>query len=331
MILERQLTRGPVSKKGAYEFSSACPECGGRDRFVIKTDGRERYWCRQCGIKGDAIEYLMRFDGMTYREAARTTGKDISSPARQRSGHRQPQAPPKAPPPPAWLERARSLTDFCHQTLMHRPDRLQWLQVERGLNEQTARRFKLGWNGRDTWQAMASWGLPPEKREDGRKKKVFIPSGLVIPGPGRVRIRRDNPGEHGRYLAVKGSGSAPLVIGRDLPADCLAVVIESELDGMLLSQEFSRQYLIVALGSTSNVPSPALLNNLRKRPMVLICMDNDDPGRVAAGKLRASLPNGWMVHLPGGCKDPGEAFKAGHDLDRWRQQVEEQIQQKRGY
>jgi hypothetical protein len=60
-------------------------------------------------------------------------------------------------------------------------------------------------------------------------------------------------------------------------------------------------------------------------------MDDDEPGRVAARKLKAQLSNGWTVTFPGKAKDPGEAHKAGQDLDGWRVKVEEQIQQKRGY
>lgn len=326
MILERQLTRGPVSKKSSHEFSSSCPACGGRNRFVIRTDGRERFFCRQCGCKGDAIEYLMKFDGMTFKEAAAIAGKPLS-PARQYHRHA---STPKPPQPPAWMERAQSFVDFAHQALVSRQDRLEWLQEERGLNLASVKRFRLGWHSRDAWQSMTAWGLPPEQRADDKPKNIFLPSGLVIPGPARVRIRRDNPGESGKYFAVRGSGNGPLVIGRNRPP-CPAVLVESELDGMLLSQEFSKPYLIVALGSTSNSPSPALLSDLRKRPLVLIAMDDDPPGKVATGKLRAQLSNGWVVTFPGGLKDPGEARKAGHDLDAWRMKVEQQIRTKRGY
>ena len=38
------------AKKTAKEYSSACPYCGGEDRFLIWAEGN--YLCRQCGAKG---------------------------------------------------------------------------------------------------------------------------------------------------------------------------------------------------------------------------------------------------------------------------------------
>ena len=46
-----------IQRKGANEYASSCPVCGGDDRFIIWTDS-DRYWCRQCDLKGDAIQYL---------------------------------------------------------------------------------------------------------------------------------------------------------------------------------------------------------------------------------------------------------------------------------
>ena len=42
-------------RKGPAEWSSPCPKCGGEDRFVIFAANGvhgDRYWCRQCGLKG---------------------------------------------------------------------------------------------------------------------------------------------------------------------------------------------------------------------------------------------------------------------------------------
>ena len=64
---------GNLKRKTATEFSSACPSCGGTDRFIIQPERGPtgRYWCRQCRIQGDAIQYLRDFKNMGYREACK--------------------------------------------------------------------------------------------------------------------------------------------------------------------------------------------------------------------------------------------------------------------
>ena len=60
------------NSRGA-EFAGPCPLCGGRDRFLVwpeQNDGRGSYSCRQCGISGDVIQWLMDVEGMTFRQAA---------------------------------------------------------------------------------------------------------------------------------------------------------------------------------------------------------------------------------------------------------------------
>lgn len=62
-----------VSKGG--EYAMACPSCGGKDRFrVWPHQKRGSYWCRQCNIRGDYIQFLRTFLNKTFKEA-----KEISN------------------------------------------------------------------------------------------------------------------------------------------------------------------------------------------------------------------------------------------------------------
>src|SRR5262249_54057785 len=64
------------------ELHGPCWQCGGTDRFIIFTDNG-RGWCRQCGWKGDAIQYLRDRDGLSFTEALRALGLDPSPLSRQ--------------------------------------------------------------------------------------------------------------------------------------------------------------------------------------------------------------------------------------------------------
>ena len=309
------------ARKGPDEWCSPCPACGGNDRFIVHPE-QGRFWCRGCGLKGDVIEYLRRFRGMTFHQAAEYAGRPASSPAGQTSP-RTPQAARRTtptPPPEAWTAQAERLTTEAHKALVADPARLEWLRAKRGLTRETADRFRLGWIERDLYADRATCGLPPELREDGKPKKLFLPAGLLIPGPDRLRIRRAKPGEFGKYFVAPGSGNAPLVIGADHPSESTgAVIVESELDAMLLWQEITTPVLIIACGSTSNGPGAATVADLNRRPFVLVALDSDKAGGKAAWQrwmgvvsnaTRAPIPAAWGT-------DPTDAFLSGHNLGQW--------------
>ena len=309
------------TRKGPDEWCSPCPACAGRDRFIVHPEAG-RYWCRGCGVKGDPIEYLRRFRGMSFHQAAEYAGRPASSPAGQR-GPRAAQAAARTtptPPPEAWAAQAEKLICEAHKALLGKPARLEWLRAKRGLTRETAQRFRLGWIERDIYQERAVWALPPQLRADGTPKKLLIPAGLLIPGPDRLRIRRAEPGTFGKYFVVPGSGNRPLIIGVDHPAEQTgAVIVESELDAMLLSQEITTPVLIIAMGSTSNGPDQVMVADLTRRPFVLISLDSDPAGGKAAWQrwmstirnaTRAPVPARWG-------KDHCDAHLAGHNLGEW--------------
>jgi len=62
------------------EYSSACPDCGGDDRFRIWPNEGEngRFWCRQCDRHGDLIDFLQWTRGISFKEAAKIAGKDLT-------------------------------------------------------------------------------------------------------------------------------------------------------------------------------------------------------------------------------------------------------------
>lgn len=58
-----------TSNSNGGEYHGSCPGCGeGKDRFVIWPE-QDRYWCRRCEAKGDAIQFCRDFMSMTYKEA----------------------------------------------------------------------------------------------------------------------------------------------------------------------------------------------------------------------------------------------------------------------
>ncbi|MCB2216377.1 MAG: toprim domain-containing protein [Desulfobulbaceae bacterium] len=296
----------PISRKGPNEYTSPCPACGGDDRFIIRVDGKQRYWCRQCGVKGDAIEYLRSFHGLSFAEAAEQVGREITN--KPTTTTIRPTRP-RQEQPAKWGTEAKKLIDYAHRALIQNTKALSWLLAERGIRRETAECFRLGWIERNLFVDKDRFGLPA----DG--KKLFIPSGLLIPRLSqRIRVRRDNPDKYGRYYVLPGSDTHPLIIGD--PHQTTGVIVESELDAILLSQETTRPLYIVALGSTSTKLSTDLVTSLWSCPVVLVALDSDDAGATASRGWMDAVPGAFRTPTPGG-KDLTESYLAGVDLNTW--------------
>lgn len=75
MARERGLSPKFAARTDGDEYHSACPNCGGTDRFVLHpnkpTNGCiGRYSCpRGCGINGNTINFGRNFLGLSFEEA----------------------------------------------------------------------------------------------------------------------------------------------------------------------------------------------------------------------------------------------------------------------
>lgn len=57
-----------LTQTGTGHYNGPCPWCGGVDRFVVWSES-DRYWCNQCHRKGDAIQFLRDYHGLSFHEA----------------------------------------------------------------------------------------------------------------------------------------------------------------------------------------------------------------------------------------------------------------------
>lgn len=338
------------------EWCGPCPGCGGDDRFRIwpeQNNGNGSFWCRQCGKTGDPITFLMEFEGKTYPDACKAL--DIKMEKRE---YRTPMAPEtgkdkhrtsniqhrtlnkkKSLPPDIWMEKAGALVEWAHGKLLENNEQLAWLN-NRGIDSEAVKRFCLGWNpgkdGQDLWRPRESWGLPTVIKTDGKKKRLRILRGLVIPyiihfpsrQVRRIRIRRgENKKERRlegkkvggsdrklpRYYILPGSDMDMMVIG-DEPR--VFLVVESELDAIMCHALAGDLCSMIALGSSSAKPDGKLMENLRKSAVILLTTDYDSAGAKAITwwKQEFSQVKTWPVPVG---SDPGEAYQVGIDIRAW--------------
>ena len=270
------------------EHKGACPLCGGDDRFLAWPDhpsGRGRFWCRRCGRKGDAIDFIRERDGLTFPEAVRALGGEPGQWRPPATAPRSP-SPPRAatPPSPRWQERGRLIMERSRARLWE-PD--SWALAElhrRGLNDETIRTAGLGDNPVTWLDDAGKWGLTGSD--------IWLPRGIVIPWLAggelwrlNIRRRRDDlqGGKGPKFIGPRGwAGGNPLYGVDAVTAAKLVILVEGELDALTLRQHAGDLVTPVATGSTGGARCLRWVARLALAPLVLISFDADAAGDEAA-------------------------------------------------
>lgn len=328
LLQQEGITAKKVSGTRGGEYASACPVCGGSDRFRVWPSQNEggKWWCRQCNKGGDRIQYLRDLRGKSYKEACLIL--DIEPAGRKAIRNTTPKCSPKSswtpaaisPPCSSWTTNALSFLTWAESQLYlgKFSHVVAWLNG-RGLTVETIKGARLGWNPKNWWVRREEWGLFPETKEDGSEKKLWIPEGLVIPcfrkcEIQRIRIRRPNPDASPKYYFLPGSANSSMLMGKP---ELAYVVVESELDSLLIDQEAGDLIQSVALGSANIRPDSEVTRLLTGAELVLVALDSDDAGGKGSWQWwMQAFPNArrWPV-LKG--KDPTEAHQNGFKIRSW--------------
>lgn len=295
-----------VSSTGGGEYHSACPACGGRDRFIIQPfwQNRGRYFCRQCHQWGDSIQFCRNYLGMNFKEAKERAGDSPGS----RDNYANYEIQPIRIPTKVWQKKATEFVESCCKRLLIDSEAMSFLRNKYGLNPNSARRFRLGWNPGSRFHRKSEWGLQEKERE----LWICLSKGIVIPSFNvalpKIKIRRlDEPeiAKYGKYQEVKGGSNLFSIYG--LLTNQVALLVESELDAMCLCQEIGEFCTCLALGGATKRPDPETIRWLQSKRLVLYSLDLDDAGREQYDYWRSTFPNlrPWLAETR---KSPADSF-----------------------
>lgn len=336
-------------KKNGTDHFGLCPFHSEKTPSFSVAPDKQIFYCFGCGVSGDVFEFLEKKEGIPFPEAVMRIAekygieidqaeggrlKAIGKTRNQKPETKNQEFVPAITRAPAeiWQEKAGKLVEWAHKNLLKNEKQLAWLE-ERGIGIDLVSECRLGWNpgenGKDLYRPRESWGLEPALKDDGTKKKLWIPVGLIIPltervqgveGSGvqvnveriRIRTERDQP----RYYVIPGSGMRCMVFGAH--ASRAFVIVESELDAIMIwGKVWANKIGAVALGSASKKPELETYGILKKAPVILDAMDYDAAGTKAIEWWEERFPDShrrWPVPVG---KDPGDAYKAGIDIAAW--------------
>ena len=295
-------------KKAGGLFKACCPFHTEKTPSFTVSPERQTYHCFGCGAHGDAIDFIIEMDRLSFVEAL----EDLA----QRAGIEIPDdaSPvPRGPDPKplyAMLERAAA---FYRRQLREHPSARRAVDYlkGRGLSGEIAARYGIGYAPPGGDAVLAALGPSAGERahlvacgllseQDGRRydrfrDRVVFPivdrRGRVIGFGGRV-LGDGQP----KYL---NSPETPVFHkGRELYGLYQAqkarrtlerlVVVEGYMDVIALAQ-FGIDYAVATLGTATTPEHIQLL--LRSAPELVFCFDGDRAGRDAAWKaMETALP-----------------------------------------
>ncbi|HEX4797847.1 MAG TPA: DNA primase [Burkholderiales bacterium] len=311
-VIERYV---PLKKSGANHLA-CCPFHSEKTPSFTVSPAKQFYHCFGCGAHGNAISFLMEYQGLGYVEAVKDLAESV--------GMKMPEFEPRGKKPEAGpdlyaiMERA---CDYYRDQLKAAPRAIEYLKG-RGLTGKIAGRFGIGY-APDGWQNLegvfpnyadkslkdAGLVVDPEgggRRYDRFRDRIMFPilnqRGSVIAFGGRVlgegeATEAEGKGSPGpKYL---NSPETPLFEkGRELygltqarpairTAGCV-IVVEGYMDVVALAQH-GIEYSVATLGTATSAVHVQKL--LRQTDEVVFCFDGDAAGRKAAWHaLEVSLP-----------------------------------------
>ena len=298
--LQEYVERITQPSRGANMY--VCPLCGsgtgkkGTGAFSI--DG-ERWHCFKCCAGGDLFDLIGKIEGTD-------NFQDQLGLAMKLFGGGEPQ------PRPARKTEEKGKMDYTDFFLeAHKRITETDYPQRRGLSQATVDRFSLGF--------VPEW-VNPEKPGTQASPRLIIPTGR---GSYLARDTRGTLTEaQGRYSKLKVGKVSLFNIESLYVAEKPVFIVEGEIDAMSIIEVGGEA---VALGSTSGVR--AFIERLRtRRPKqpVIVALDNDDAGEMAAGTLEEGLKGlgvPFYRHNPAGqFKDPNEALQ--RDREAFRAAVE---------
>lgn len=356
--LAQQIGLNPIKTSETHggEYKSACPQCGGKDRFSIQPNRPQRnctgfFACRRCGIGGDAIKFAREFLKMSFREAVETlqlnidlsfdfvpkkrgpemvirptVGEFISQKIDEAVA---PKIAQKENAPPIlvqqseipstenlWRQRATTFALDCLVAIKKQPEIIEKL-TKRGIPFDAIDRYRIGYNENDRYIERSEWSVP-----ESAGKKLWIPAGIVIPSVNtvdeviRLKIRRTN------WQPTDKIGKYIAISGSK---SGLTVLGNTRYQQMIVVESELDAYalnyvsrdLAFVVAVGSNIKNPdPIVSSYARKKHLYICADNDDGGRAMWQKWKAAFTHAQLLSPPTG-KDIGESIEAGLNVRAW--------------
>jgi len=254
-----------LKKESANSFCGPCPKCGGRDRFVYKTDS-EKCWCRQCHEKpmdiidfhcwiyGKKIKELFKDYQITFSQSSQEDFDQYKKSSLQEQWNGILNIKDKKPIKSLLIDKRRLTKDVVRKA---------W--------EADNIRFK-NHAGKDS--VAISY-----KTMQGDVRAIQC---ITIDGePFPFTIETGKPANK---VFIKGSESGKecfFICGTDFKKSKKVVIVESVVNAMTVAQCYP-EACCIAIGGSTYIKKTTVLKPFKDGKKFVCAFDNDDAGKKAA-------------------------------------------------
>lgn len=298
--------RVPLRKKSNNNYFACCPFHAEKSASFSVSQHKQFYYCFGCGAHGNAIDFLMQYDKLSFPEAIETlsklTGMEIP---REITTLRKPQVNADI------YTLLTHVTKFYETELRQSEIAIDYLK-KRGLSGTIAKEFNLGFAPAGWDHILQAFGKTAAlkqqlleagmliKKEDGSyydrfRERIMFPihdrRGRIIGFGGRILEKGEpkylNSPEtlifqkghelYGLYQALQANRELPRVL-----------IVEGYMDVIALFQH-TIPYAVATLGTATS--SHHLQRLFKYTTEIVFCFDGDQAGRTAAWRaLLVTLP-----------------------------------------
>jgi DNA primase len=283
-------------KRAGSTYKALCPFHQEKNPSFVVQRGDSHYHCFGCGAHGDAIQFLMEYQRLTFVEAVEALGSRFNTSLEKEEGEGP--GPDRA----ALKSALAAAAELYHKILLQTEEggvAMRYLQ-ERGLDLEFVKRFQVGWAPAQTilrqglkehLPHLKTTGLVRD-RGDFFEERILFPirdgTGSVIGFSGR-KIKESTFG--GKYI---NTPETPLFrksrtlyglnyCRRRIAKERKALIVEGQIDALRLIHA-GFDFAVAGQGTAFGEGQVALLVQLGVR-QVYLAFDADRAGREAAIKV----------------------------------------------
>ncbi len=330
-------------KKQGQNYFGLCPfHSEDTPSFSVSTT-KQIYYCFGCQKGGNAINFLMEIEGLTFAESVAKLAErvGVQLPQKEQSAAESKQAKERK----AILKVHQLTADFYRELLQHQPNTAAEYLKKRGIGEQVSKAFMLGFAG-DDWQALYNYlnrqgydGALLQKASlvslSGKNNRYYdkFHGRLIFPicdFHGDViafggRVLDDGQPKYLNSAQTPIYNKSAVLYGLHVAADAirredLAVIMEGYID-VVTAHQYGVTNAVASLGTALTIEQARLLK--RYTTNVLLAYDGDSAGIKASMRgidiLREQGMRVRVLALPEGF-DPDD-FLRQQGFDGWKKLV----------
>ena len=189
-IVEVVIARIDIKKKGS-NYIGCCPFHQETTGSFTVSESKQMFKCFGCGVGGDAISFLMKYESWSYPEALKQAAALYNIQVVETTSAEDNQKPEQLAEKEAALKLMYEVKRLYHETLMASSEPLQYL-LDRGFTRETLVLEEIGY-APDSWRTVSDYVTMKEPRrwdlavkcklcvEKGDKNFDFFRNRIMIP------------------------------------------------------------------------------------------------------------------------------------------------------